>query len=350
MNPIASGSKNTDEVLSLRDLRVHFPVYRGVMIKRRIGTVRAVDGVSFSLSQGLTLGLVGESGCGKTTIGRTIVRLNSPTSGSIYVHGKCVTSANRKELLPLRKKIQMIFQDPYSSLNPRMKIHTALDEVLAVHKPHSTKKQRSDRMIELMECVGLSADHLSRYPHEFSGGQRQRICIARSLATDPEIVICDEAVSALDVSIQSQILNMLKRLKEQMNLCLLFISHDLAAVRYISDSVCVMYLGKIVERAQRSDLYNNPLHPYTIALLSAVPVADPEAQHKRERILLSGEIPSPLAPPAGCHFNPRCPWATDVCKEEYPEETLVVESDGTEHRVACHNWRDIDPARKRRMM
>ncbi len=315
-------------LLKVTELKQHFTLKREVVFQAK-QVVKAVDGISFELFPGETLSIVGESGCGKSTTGRSILRLDEPTGGDVLFKDESLTKMSKKELRKVRGDIQVIFQDPYASLNPRRTIRQMLDEAMAIQKV-LPPNEREARMLELMKHVGLRPEYLERYPHEFSGGQRQRIGIARALAVNPEIIICDEAVSALDVSIRAQILNLLKKLQKDLNLTFLFISHDLSVVRHISDRVMVMYLGKIVEIADKSSLFNNPLHPYTKALLSAIPVTD---QTKREdRIILKGDVPSPLNPPVGCRFNTRCPFATDLCRKEEPK-LRELESN---HSVACH--------------
>ena len=315
-------------LLKVTELEQHFTLKREVVFQAK-QVVKAVDGISFELFPGETLSIVGESGCGKSTTGRSILRLDEPTGGDVLFKDESLTKMSKKELRKVRGDIQVIFQDPYASLNPRRTIRQMLDEAMAIQKV-LPPNEREARMLELMKHVGLRPEYLERYPHEFSGGQRQRIGIARALAVNPEIIICDEAVSALDVSIRAQILNLLKKLQKDLNLTFLFISHDLSVVRHISDRVMVMYLGKIVEIADKSSLFNNPLHPYTKALLSAIPVTD---QTKREdRIILKGDVPSPLNPPVGCRFNTRCPFATDLCRKEEPK-LRELESN---HSVACH--------------
>lgn len=314
-------------LLEVSDLVKHFPV-RGGVLARTKAFVRAVDGVSFEIRRGETLSLVGESGSGKTTTGRAILRLIEPTSGSIRFDGQELTTLKRSALRALRRRVQIIFQDPYSSLNPRKRVITVLCEAMAIHGLH-TRAKRRDRAVELLRLVGLSPEAAERYPHEFSGGQRQRIGIARALAVEPELIVCDEPISALDVSIQAQILNLLEELQQRLGLTYLFIGHDLSVVRHISDRVAVMYLGKIVEIAPTESLFSNPVHPYTRALLSAVPVAD--LRHTRKRIVLQGDIPSPIAPPSGCTFHPRCPDARPECGAT--QQHLVLQA--PDHAVAC---------------
>ncbi len=325
MNTLLSSKK---PILKVSNLKQHFVVKREALFQPK-QVVKAVDGISFDLYPGETLSIVGESGCGKSTTGRSILRLDEPTEGDILYKDVSLTGMSKKELRTIRGDIQVIFQDPFASLNPRRTIRQMLDEAMAIQKV-LPPKQREARMLELMQNVGLRPEYLERYPHEFSGGQRQRIGIARALAVNPKVIICDEAVSALDVSIQAQILNLLKRLQRDFDLTFLFISHDLSIVKHISDRVMVMYLGKIVEIADKASLFKNPLHPYTKALLSAIPVIDQTI--KRERILLKGDVPSPLNPPAGCRFHTRCPFATDLCRDEEP---LLRELE-TGHSVACH--------------
>ncbi len=317
-------------LLRVRDLKTHFPVRRG-LFGRTIGHVRAVDGVSFDLKRGRTLGLVGESGCGKTTTGRTLLRLIPATGGTVRFEGRDVFDLDAAEMRALRRDMQIIFQDPFGSLNPRMTVGAIVGEALSVHGV-ARGRERQDRVASLLERVGLSPAHRNRYPHEFSGGQRQRIGIARALALEPKFIVCDEPVSALDVSIQAQILNLLERLQEELGLAYLFIAHDLAVVSHTSDDVAVMYLGKIVEMAPSDALYAGPLHPYTQCLMSAVPREHPD--EVRERIVPRGEVPSPMNPPSGCPFHPRCPWAFERCSVEAPELRPVEHR--PDHVVACH--------------
>ncbi|MCY4624685.1 MAG: ATP-binding cassette domain-containing protein [Chloroflexi bacterium] len=297
---------------------MHFPVTSGFILQRKVGDIKAVDGVSFSIRPGETLGLVGESGSGKTTVGRCIIQLNEPTSGQVWLDGVDLTRAKGKQLRGMRRRMQMVFQDPYSSLNPRMSIGTIVGEPMLVHNIAHGKNELRDQVSELLHVVGLNPSMADRYPHEFSGGQRQRIGIARAIAVRPEFIVADEPVSALDVSIQAQLINLLEDIQEQFNLTFLFIAHDLSVVRHMSENVAVMYLGKIMELADRNELYENPLHPYTRALLSAVPVPNPRVEAQRERIVLQGTIPSPMNAPSGCVFHTRCPIAVDDCKVVTP--------------------------------
>lgn len=323
----------TATIIKTENLKMHFPVgNRGIFGRGEQKVCKAVDGVSISLKQGETLGLVGESGCGKSTLGRTILRLYSPTEGKIEVCGKDITTIEGDELRDARVDFQMIFQDPYASLNPRMSVFDIIAEPLRTHQAATSKAELERTVSELMEKVGMSARYIRKYPHEFSGGQRQRIAIARALAINPKIIICDEPVSALDVSIQAQVLNLLQKLKADLGLSLIFIAHDLAAVKHISDRIAVMYLGKIVESAPTDELFEKPQHPYTKALLSAVPLPDPDQEKKRQRILLQGDLPSPLNPPKGCAFNTRCPYVMDKCKQDEPEAKEI----GNEHTASCH--------------
>jgi oligopeptide/dipeptide ABC transporter ATP-binding protein len=325
----AGGSGSMSEILlEVRNLVKHFPVKAGIF-QRTVAVVKAVDGVSFQIRKGETFGLVGESGCGKTTTGRCVLMLETPTSGEIVFKGVDITKLNQKQLRKLRPKMQIVFQDPFSSLNPRLPIKEIIGEAIAYHKI-AKGREVERRVQELLEMVGLSVEHMNRYPHEFSGGQRQRICIARALATEPDLIVCDEAVSALDVSIQSQILKLLENLQAKLGVAYLFISHALNVVKYISHRIGVMYLGKLVEVAESEELYLNPLHPYTKALISAVPVPDPKV--KRKKIILKGDVPSPLNPPQGCRFVTRCPQAMQVCNEIEPQLVEVAPN----HLVACH--------------
>jgi oligopeptide transport system ATP-binding protein len=323
-------STNNDALVHVGDLFVHFPIYRG-LIRRQIGAVRAVDGVSFDIKRGETLGLVGESGSGKSTTGRAILQLRRPTSGEVNFDGMNLVQLKGEELRKMRRKMQMIFQDPYASLNPRMTVGEIVREPLIVH--HVINEAEADeRVKQLLELVKLNPTFSSRYPHEFSGGQRQRIGIARALALQPSFIVCDEPISALDVSIQAQVVNLLEELQEQFNLTYLFIAHDLSMVRHISDRVAVMYLGVIMELASRDEIYLKPLHPYTQALLSAVPIPDPIADAKRKRVILEGDIPSPINPPSGCRFRTRCPIAEQICAEVQPEFRELRPG----HFTACH--------------
>jgi oligopeptide transport system ATP-binding protein len=320
-----------DILVDVKNLKMHFPVTAGFIFQKVVAVNKAIDGVSFNVKRGETMGLVGESGCGKSTTGRCILQLYKPTEGEIDFDGQDLTKIHGNELRLFRRKMQMLFQDPYASLNPRMSVRDIIGEPLAIHNL-AKGRERQERVAELMKIVGLNPYYASRFPHEFSGGQRQRIGIARALAVEPDFIVCDEPVSALDVSIQAQIINLLEELQEQFQLTYLFIAHDLAVVRHISDRVAVMYLGKIMELANRDEIYENPLHPYTKALLSAVPIPDPLLERKRERIILTGDVPSSLRPPRGCVFHTRCPIAIDECRQEIPEWREINPG----HWVACH--------------
>lgn len=321
----------SEYLVEVKDLKQYFPVKTGFM---KTLPLKAVDGVSFAIKPGETLGLVGESGCGKTTVGRSLLRLYTPTGGEVLFDGKPV---DEKSIHEMRKEMQMVFQDPYSSLNPRMTVEDIIGEPLDVHKLYKTKEERRARVLELMKLVGLNAEHATRYAHEFSGGQRQRIGIARALAIEPEFIVCDEPISALDVSIQAQVVNLLIELQQKKNLTYLFIAHDLSMVKHISDRVGVMYLGNMVEFAESDELYQNPLHPYTKALMAAIPIPDPDTEEQKKRIRLEGEIPSPVNPKPGCRFVTRCRYATEKCHQETPKlEELVPE-----HFVACHRAKEL---------
>jgi oligopeptide transport system ATP-binding protein len=320
-----------EPLIRVEGLTKHFPITKGIIFQKQVGAVQAVDGLSFFIEKGETLGLVGESGCGKSTTGRTLLRLYEPTAGRIYFKGQDITELPESEMRPLRRNMQIIFQDPYASLDPRMTIGGIISEPLEIHNI-GTPKERQERVRELLSLVGLSPFFINRYPHEFSGGQRQRIGIARALALQPEFIVCDEPISALDVSIQAQVVNLLEELQDKFGLTYLFIAHDLSMVRHISDRVAVMYLGKIVELASRDELYTNPLHPYAQALLSAVPIPDPVKEASRKRIILTGDVPSPINPAPGCRFASRCSMAEDICRQEEPEWREVQPN----HWVACH--------------
>jgi len=336
---VTSGSDGRT-LLELDDVRVWFPIRSGVVLDRHVGDVKAVDGVTLTIERGETLGLVGESGCGKSTLGRAILRLYKPTSGRIIFDGREITTASDRDMRDVRRRMQMVFQDPYASLNPRHSVGRIVGEPLRVHGVASGK-EAGRRVGELLKVVGLPTDAADRYPHEFSGGQRQRIGLARAIALNPELLVCDEPVSALDVSIQAQIINLMEELQSELGLTYLFIAHDLAVVRHISDRIAVMYLGKIVEVAPADDLYDNPLHPYTITLLSAIPIPDPEVERRRVAIRVTGDLPSPANPPAACRFHTRCPFIqpTRCAEEEPPLRSL----DG--HLVACHFAEDIKAGR-----
>ena len=326
-----SNAPGGQTLVKVNGLKMYFPVTAGLFIQKKIADVRAVDGLDFEVHKGETLGLVGESGCGKSTTGRAVLQLYRPTAGTINFDGTELTDLKGTDLRRFRRRMQMIFQDPYSSLNPRMSVGQIIGEPMAIHGLYKGA-DRTERVQYIMQAVGLNPLFVKRYPHEFSGGQRQRIGIGRALAVEPDFIVCDEPVSALDVSIQAQVINLLEDLQQQFGLTYHFIAHDLAVVRHISDRVAVMYLGKMMELAESRELYENPLHPYTKALLSAVPITDPEVERARERIILTGDVPSPLRPPPGCVFNTRCPIAVDECRERVPEWREAV----TGHWVACH--------------
>jgi oligopeptide transport system ATP-binding protein len=328
----APSAARADEILSVEDLKVHFPLMKGAVIRRQVGTIKAVDGVSFRLRRGDTLGLVGESGCGKSTTGLAVLRMLTPTAGRILFEGLDITSHDAVHMRAVRRRMQMVYQDPYGSLNPRMTVRHIIGEPLRIHGLASDGEAHRERVDRLIAMVGLLPDMADRYPHEFSGGQRQRIGIARALALEPSLLICDEPVSALDVSIQAQVVNLFMDLQERLGLTYIFIAHDLAVVRHISDRIAVMYLGRIVEIAGRDDLYKRPLHPYTEALLAAVPVADPEVEARRPRAIIKGEVPSALRPPSGCRFHPRCPKAMQQCRTVEP----LLSDVGADRSVACH--------------
>ena len=318
-------------LIRVQNLTKHFPITRGLIVQKQVGAVQAVDNISFDIFKGETLGLVGESGCGKSTTGRTLLQLHEPTAGQVFYKDTELTGASNAVMREMRRNIQIIFQDPYASLNPRMTVGSIVAEPLEIHNV-GTSAERQQRVKEFLELVSLNPHFINRYPHEFSGGQRQRIGVARALALQPDFIVCDEPISALDVSIQAQVVNLLEELQEEFGLTYLFIAHDLSMVRHISDRVAVMYLGKIVELAPRDELYENPLHPYTQALLSAVPIPDPVLEKKRTRVILEGDVPSPVNPPSGCRFHTRCPIAEEVCNQEAP--VWREAKDG--HWVACH--------------
>jgi oligopeptide transport system ATP-binding protein len=326
----------SEAFLELSEVKTHFPVEKGFLFRRQVGTVRAVDGVSLKLREGEILGLVGESGCGKSTLGRTIMRLLPATSGTVVMRGRNLTALHGEELRRARSDFQMIFQDPYASLNPRMTVYDTLAEALTVHRPIQ-RREMPAKVGELMERVGLAARFMRKYPHEFSGGQRQRIAVARALAVEPKLIVADEPVSALDVSIQSQIINLLSKLSREMGLTLVFISHDLSVVKHIADRIAVMYLGRIVELGPAAEVFDRPAHPYTRALVSAIPIPDPERERLRERLILSGDPPSAMLPPGGCPFHPRCPFVEEKCRREVPRLETVEGRD-----VACLRIGEID--------
>ena len=326
-------------LLDIRDLKMHFPLTRGIVMQRVVGYVRAVDGVTFSIERGQTLGLVGESGSGKTTIGRTIIRLYKPTSGQILFGEQDLAKLEGEAMRQMRRRVQMVFQDPFASLNPRFTIGSLISEPMHIYNLGSSQEIR-DRTAELLRVVGLRAEYIDRYPHEFSGGQRQRIAVARALSINPECIIADEPVSALDVSVRAQVLNLLQGLQQQFGLIYLFVSHDLSVVRHVADRIAVMYLGKIVELADRDELYAAPKHPYTKALLSAIPIPDPKVEKKRQRIILSGDLPSPINIPSGCRFHTRCPMAQQICREVEP---AFEKKEGHDHYAACHFAEKVTP-------
>ncbi len=330
------GSKT---LIDVRDLKMYFPLTKGIVLQRVVGYVRAVDGISFSIEQGKTLGLVGESGSGKTTIGRTVIRLYKPTAGQILFGDTDLATLGGEELRQMRRRVQMVFQDPYASLNPRFTIGSLIAEPMHIFNLGS-KSEIRDKTAELLRVVGLRPEYIDRYPHEFSGGQRQRIAVARALSINPEFVVADEPVSALDVSVRAQVLNLLQRLQHQFNLTYLFVSHDLSVVRHVADRIAVMYLGKIVEISDRDELYTAPKHPYTQALLSAVPIPDPKVEKRRQRIILSGDLPSPINIPSGCRFHTRCPMAQQICREVEP---AFEAKEGREHYAACHFSEKVTP-------
>ena len=330
------GSKT---LLDVRDLKMYFPLTRGILLQRVVGYVRAVDGITFRIERGQTLGLVGESGSGKTTIGRTIIRLYKPTQGQILFKDKDLATMQGEPLRQVRQQVQMIFQDPYASLNPRYTIGSLIAEPMYIFNTGSSNEIR-ERTVELLKVVGLRPEYIDRYPHEFSGGQRQRIAVARALSINPEFIVADEPVSALDVSVRAQVLNLLQRLQQQFNLTYLFVSHDLSVVRHVADRIAVMYLGKIVELADRDELYLAPKHPYTKALLSAVPIPDPKVEKRRKRIILSGDLPSPINIPSGCRFHTRCPMTQQICREVEP---VFEAKEGRQHYAACHFSDKVTP-------
>ncbi len=330
----------SDYFLEIKDLKTHFPVERGIFFRHEVGRVKAVDGVNLSQSQGEILGLVGESGCGKSTLGRSILQLIRPSSGEVMLDGKSLTRMQGEALRLARADFQMIFQDPFASLNPRMTVLDALSEAMLTHNKALSEQELKPTVTGLMKRVGLSPQYLRKYPHEFSGGQRQRIAIARALAVNPKLLVADEPVSALDVSIQAQIINLLAQLAKEMDLTLIFISHDLSVVKHISDRIAVMYLGRIVELGPAEEVFSNPLHPYTKALVSAVPTADPHSERQRKRIILPGDPPSAMNPPPGCPFHPRCPYAINDCSQTLPAFDSL---DGSHHQASCIRLRELEP-------
>ncbi|KUF16267.1 ABC transporter ATP-binding protein [Streptomyces silvensis] len=337
---IEAPAERGEPILQVRNLVKHFPLTQGVIVKRQIGAVKAVDGISFDLYQGETLGIVGESGCGKSTVAKLLMTLEQATAGEVFYKGQDITKLSGRALKAVRRNIQMVFQDPYTSLNPRMTVGDIIGEPFEIHPEVAPKGDRRRKVQELLDVVGLNPEYINRYPHQFSGGQRQRIGIARGLALNPEIIICDEPVSALDVSVQAQVINLMEKLQDEFNLSYLFIAHDLSIVRHISDRVGVMYLGKMAEIGSDEQIYDHPTHPYTQALLSAVPVPDPEAREGRERIILTGDVPSPANPPSGCRFRTRCWKAQDKCAEEIPllaiPERFAGKDTPAAHESACH--------------
>ena len=330
--PGPASAPQDDVLLRVEHLKKYFPIRRGIVFQREIGRVHAVDDVSIDIKAGETLGLVGESGCGKSTLGRCIIRLLDLTSGSVTFDGTDISRLSRRALRPIRGELQMVFQDPYASLNPRKRVGTIISDPLRIHG-RTSRGQIRERVRELLKLVGLSPEHVNRYPHEFSGGQRQRIGVARALALHPKLIIADEPVSALDVSIRAQVINLLDDLQDELGLTYIFIAHDLGVVRHVSDRIAVMYLGKIVEISPAEELYKRPVHPYTEALLSAVPIPDPIISAQRQQVVLEGDVPSPIAPPPGCRFHPRCKYATDICSQVEPELT----DHGGGHQAACHH-------------
>ncbi|ODN31060.1 ABC transporter ATP-binding protein [Fervidobacterium thailandense] len=332
----ATATKETnvqnDVVIRVKNLKKYFPIYKGFLIKKHVGDVKAVDDISFEVRRGETFALVGESGCGKTTTARTMLRLIDPTDGVIEILGTDISRLSREELLPFRRKMQIVFQNPIGSLNPRMTVGQILTEPMLFHKIVKDQQEANERAIELLRMVGMKPYHMDRYPHQFSGGQKQRIAIARALSVNPEILFLDEPTSALDVSVQAQIVNLFLKFQEELGLTYIFISHNLALVRFISHHVAIMYLGRIVEMGEVNEVFDNPIHPYTKALLSASPIPDPAIEKKRSRLILTGNVPSPIARPSGCFFHPRCPFKMDICDKEYPQMKFVSPN----HQVACH--------------